>query len=260
MLQNPSNFQVYNASAGSGKTFTLVKEYLKVLLQSEDIFRFQKILAITFTNKAAGEMKERVLQNLEVFSEGEYNDLLEVILKETSLDRTVVKERSKKLLDEILRNYAAFSITTIDSFTHKIIKSFAYDLGLPLNFEVEMDAVSLLNEAVDILISKIGTDEALTKLLIDFSLDKADDDKSWDISRELNEFSKILLNEDDTKHFRKLADKQLADFTSLKAKLSKHQKKIKKRWKEIGEEALRLIENMQLAHNDFYRSMLLIIL
>ncbi|WP_435253776.1 UvrD-helicase domain-containing protein [Tenacibaculum sp. A30] len=256
MLQNPSNFQVYNASAGSGKTFTLVKEYLKVLLQSEDIFRFQKILAITFTNKAAGEMKERVLQNLEVFSEGKYNDLLEVILKETSLDRTVVKERSKKLLDEILRNYAAFSITTIDSFTHKIIKSFAYDLGLPLNFEVEMDAVSLLNEAVDVLISKIGTDEALTKLLIDFSLDKADDDKSWDISRELNEFSKILLNEDDTKHFRKLADKQLADFTNLKTKLSKHQKEIKKRWKEIGEEALKMIESMHLVHNDFYRSML----
>ncbi|CAM1342916.1 DNA helicase UvrD [Tenacibaculum aestuarii] len=256
MLQNPSNFQVYNASAGSGKTFTLVKEYLKVLLQSEDIFRFQKILAITFTNKAAGEMKERVLQNLEVFSEGENNDLLEVILKETSLDRTVVKERSKKILDEILRNYAAFSITTIDSFTHKIIKSFAYDLGLPLNFEVEMDAASLLNEAVDVLISKIGTDEALTKLLIDFSLDKADDDKSWDISRELNEFSKILLNEDDTKHFRKLADKQLADFTNLKAKLSKHQKEIKKRWKEIGEKALKMIESMQLAHNDFYRSML----
>ncbi|TDQ22055.1 UvrD-helicase domain-containing protein [Tenacibaculum caenipelagi] len=255
-MQNLSVFQVYNASAGSGKTFTLVKEYLKVLLQSEDIFRFQKILAITFTNKAAGEMKERVLHNLQVFSEGESNDLLEIILEEISLDRNVVKDRSKKILDEILRNYAAFSITTIDSFTHKIIKSFAYDLGLPLNFEVEMDAVSLLNEAIDVLISKIGTDEALTKLLIDFSLDKADDDKSWDISRELNEFSKILLNEDDTQHFRKLVDKQLGDFTNLKTKLSKHQKEIKKRWKEIGEEALQMIETMQLDHKDFYRSML----
>lgn len=201
-------------------------------------------------------MKERVLYNLQVFSEGGSNDLLEVILGETSLDRQIVKERSKKILDEILRNYAAFSITTIDSFTHKIIKSFAYDLGLPLNFEVEMDAVSLLNESVDILISKIGTDEALTKLLIDFSLDKADDDKSWDISRELNEFSKILLNEDDTKHFRKLANKQLTDFTILKSKLSKHQKLIKKRWKEIGNEALQMIETMQLAHNDFYYSLL----
>nr|BFF35832.1 UvrD-helicase domain-containing protein [Tenacibaculum mesophilum] len=256
MLENPSTFQVYNASAGSGKTFTLVKEYLKVLLQSEDIFRFQKILAITFTNKAAGEMKERVLDNLQAFAEGEANDLLEIILEETLLDRSVVKDRSKKILNEILRNYSAFSITTIDSFTHKIIKSFAYDLGLPLNFEVEMDAVSLLNEAVDVLISKIGSDEALTKLLIDFSLDKADDDKSWDISRELNEFAKILLNEDDTKHFKKLADKQLTDFTNLKTKLSKHQTQIKKRWKEIGEEALQAIQSVQLDHKDFYRSML----
>lgn len=255
-MQQPSIFQVYNASAGSGKTFTLVKEYLKVLLRSEDIFRFQKILAITFTNKAAGEMKERVLDNLQDFADGESNDLLEIILEETSLDRTVVKDRSKKILDEILRNYSAFSITTIDSFTHKIIKSFAYDLGLPLNFEVEMDAVSLLNEAVDVLISKIGSDETLTKLLIDFSLDKADDDKSWDISRELNEFSKILLNEDDTKHFKKLADKQLADFTDLKTKISKHQIHIKNRWKEVGDEALRVIESVKLDHKDFYRSML----
>ncbi|WGH74452.1 UvrD-helicase domain-containing protein [Tenacibaculum tangerinum] len=255
-MQQRTTFQVYNASAGSGKTFTLVKEYLKVLLLSENIFRFQKVLAITFTNKAAGEMKERVLHNLQVFSEGETNDLIEILLQETSLDRTVIKERSKKILDEILRNYAAFSITTIDSFTHKIIKSFAYDLGLPLNFEVEMDAVSLLNEAVDVLISKIGSNEALTKLLIDFSLDKADYDKSWDISRELNEFAKILLNEEDTKHFKKLAEKQLADFTNLKAKLSKHQAQIKKRWKEIGAEGLQAIENVQLNSKDFYRSML----
>lgn len=255
-MHQPSIFQVYNASAGSGKTFTLVKEYLKVLLQSEDIFRFQKILAITFTNKAAGEMKERVLDNLQAFAEGETNDLLEIILEETLLDRTVVKDRSKKILDEILRNYSAFSITTIDSFTHKIIKSFAYDLGLPLNFEVEMDAVSLLNEAVDVLISKIGSDEALTKLLIDFSLDKADDDKSWDISRELNEFAKILLNEDDTKHFKKLADKKLNNFTSLKNKLQKHQKQIVSRFKELGEEGLQAIKGVQLDHKDFYRSML----
>ncbi|CAM1350897.1 UvrD-helicase domain-containing protein [Tenacibaculum insulae] len=254
-MQNQSNFQVYNASAGSGKTFTLVKEYLKVLLTSDDIFSFQKILAITFTNKAAGEMKERVLKNLQEFSEGKENDLFKIISNEITIDKSTVKERSEKILDAILQNYSAFSITTIDSFTHKIIKSFAYDLGLPLNFEVEMDAVSLLNEAVDVLISKIGTDKDLTKLLIDFSLDKADDDKSWDISRELNEFSKILLNEDDTKHFRELADKKLADFTGLKSKLSKHQKELKARFITIGKEGLQIIASEELNHKDFYRSM-----
>ncbi len=254
-MQNSSTFQVYNASAGSGKTFTLVKEYLKVLLNSDDIFSFQKILAITFTNKAAGEMKERVLENLQEFSVGKENDLFQIIINEISIDKATVKERSKKILGAVLQNYSAFSITTIDSFTHKIIKSFAYDLGLSLNFEVEMDAISLLNEAVDVLISKIGTDKDLTKLLIDFSLDKADDDKSWDISRELNEFSRILLNEDDTKHFRKLADKKLEDFTNLKSKLSKHQKEIKVRFIEIGNQGLQIIETAQLSPKDFYRSM-----
>ena len=83
-MQNTSNFQVYNASAGSGKTFTLVKEYLKVVLTTEDRFVFQKILAITFTNKAASEMKERVLDNLQHFSEGKENDLFLKLKEETS--------------------------------------------------------------------------------------------------------------------------------------------------------------------------------
>ena len=252
MLQS-STFQVYNASAGSGKTFTLVKEYLKVLLTSEDIFMFQRILAITFTNKAAGEMKERVLQNLEDFADGNNNDLLQIILQETSIDQNTIQNRSKKVLEVILQNYSAFSITTIDSFTHKIIKNFAYDLGLSLNFEVEMDAVSLLNEAVDILISKIGTDRKLTNLLIDYSLDKTDDDKSWDISRDLNEFAKILLNEDDVKHFRTLANKQLDDFTNLKTKLYNNQKTLQKSFQKVGLDCLDMLAKNDLAPKDFMR-------
>ena len=255
-MQQPSTFQVYNASAGSGKTFTLVKEYLKVLLNTNDIFRFQKVLAITFTNKAAAEMKERVLSNLELFSEGGENDLLQLILQETTIEKAIIQERSKKILAVILQNYSAFSITTIDSFTHKIIKTFAFDLGLSLNFEVEMDAVSLLQEAVDVLISKIGTDPKLTKLLIDFSLEKTDDDKSWDITRELIEFSRILLNEEDTAHFRGLADKSIGDFAALKKKLNKEQTELKSRFTEIGITGLALIEAAGLDHKDFYYSLL----
>ncbi|WP_405563012.1 UvrD-helicase domain-containing protein [Polaribacter sp. Asnod6-C07] len=252
-MQQIATFQVYNASAGSGKTFTLVKEYLKVLLSSEDIFTFQKVLAITFTNKAAGEMKERVLANLEDFSEGVENDLFKIIIDEIAIDKPTIQIRSKKILDVILQNYSAFSITTIDSFTHKIIKSFAYDLGLSLNFEVEMDAVSLLNEAVDVLISKIGTDKKLTKLLIDYSLDKTDDDKSWDISRDLNEFAKVLLNEDDIKHFRGLADKKLEDFKNLKKKLFSHQKEVKVTLSKVGQDCLALLDENDLGQKDFLR-------
>jgi len=246
-----STFQVYNASAGSGKTFTLVKQYLKVLLTSSDLFMFQKVLAITFTNKAAGEMKARVLFYLEEFAEGSESDLFKNILSEANLDATIIQERSKKILDAILKNYAAFSITTIDSFTHKIIKSFAFDLGLSLNFEVEMDAISLLNEAVDVLISKIGTDQKLTNLLIDYSLDKIDDDKSWDISKDLNDFAKVLLNEDDVKHFRRLADKKLDDFFELKNKIQKSNKGIEKEYKVFGNEVLSFIETSGVQLSDF---------
>ncbi|MEJ6674151.1 MAG: UvrD-helicase domain-containing protein [Polaribacter sp.] len=250
MLQS-SSFQVYNASAGSGKTYTLVKQYLKVLLTSDNLFMFQKILAITFTNKAAGEMKERVLSSLEDFSGGNTSDLLKIILEETDLDQTVIQERSKKILQAILQNYAAFSITTIDSFTHKVIKSFAHDLGLSLNFEVEMDAISLLNEAVDVLISKIGSHKKLTKLLIDYSLDKADDDKSWDISKDLNDFARVLLNEDDVKHFRKLADKELDDFFELKKKLQKENIEIEATYKKLGDEVLQFIKTNGVSIIDF---------
>lgn len=255
-MQQPASFQVYNASAGSGKTFTLVKEYLKVLLNSDDIFSFQKILAITFTNKAAGEMKERVLSSLEDFSDGKENDLFTIIVTETEVDKQTIKERSKKILNAILQNYSAFSITTIDSFTHKIIKNFAFDLGLSLNFEVEMDAVSLLNEAVDVLISKIGTDEKLTNLLIAYSLDKTDDDKSWDISRDLSEFARLLLSEEDVKHFRGLADKKLEDFTRLKTSLYKHQKELKDALKNVGQDCLELLKKNDLGYKDFMRGTL----
>jgi len=246
-----STFQVYNASAGSGKTFTLVKQYLKVLLTSSDLFMFQKVLAITFTNKAAAEMKARVLFYLEEFAAGSESDLFKNILSETNLDATIIQQRSKKILEAILKNYAAFSITTIDSFTHKIIKSFAFDLGLSLNFEVEMDAISLLNEAVDVLISKIGTDQKLTDLLIEYSLDKIDDDKSWDISKDLNDFAKVLLNEDDVKHFRKLADKKLDDFFELKNKIQKSNKGIENEYKVFGNAVLSFIETSGVQLSDF---------
>ena len=253
-MQQPSIFQVYNASAGSGKTFTLVKEYLKILLSTENIFAFQKILAITFTNKAAGEMKERVLSSLEAFSEGKETDLLQQILQEIPVDKSIIQVRSQKILDAILQNYSAFSITTIDSFTHKIIKNFAYDLGLSLNFEVEMDTQSLLKEAVDVLISKIGTDKKLTEILIDYSLDKTDDDTSWDITKELNDFAKILLNEDDIKHFKNLKNKTLDDFSSLKSSLFLHQKELQKSFKKTGNDCLDLINENGLDPKDFIRA------
>lgn len=249
-----NNFQVYNASAGSGKTFTLVKEYLKILLGSIDAFRFQYVLAITFTNKAAAEMKTRVLENLHSISEGEKTDLSILLKVELNLDDDVIKQRASRVLNNILQRYGAFNITTIDSFTHRIIRNFSFDLGLDVNFEVEMDANQLLSDAVDLLISQIGTDKDLTKVLIDFALEKANDDKSWDIGMDLKNMAKVLLNEDDTIHLKKLELKSLSDFQALNKNLKKEQKNLNVNAKTISKRALELIDSNGLAKGVYNRN------
>ncbi len=242
-MQQSTSFQVYNASAGSGKTFTLVKEYLKILLSSSNSYKFQQILAVTFTNKASGEMKARVIENLHSFSGGKSNDMLSGICTESNLSEATVFNRSKLILNAILQNYSAFSITTIDSFTHKLIRTFAYDLQLPMNFEVEMDAESLLNEAVDVVISKIGEHKELTDLLVSYSLQKLDDDKAWDISKELKTFAKIILNEDNATHLKNLNNLSVQEFKTLKNKLQIENKQIKEEFLKIGEEGLKIVNN-----------------
>jgi len=158
-MSNPATFQVYAASAGSGKTFTLVKEYLHILLLNPDNFHFQKVLAITFTNKAATEMKDRVLSNLQHFARGHSTDMLQVLIQDTELDAVAIQKKSYQIIEAILRDYSGFNITTIDSFTHRIVRSFAYDFGLSMDFDVELDTNKLLNEAVDAVIAQIGIDQ-----------------------------------------------------------------------------------------------------
>ncbi len=257
-MSDTNTFQIYNASAGSGKTFTLVKEYLKIVLKTNDIFKFQKILAVTFTNKAAAEMKLRVIDNLRSFSSDTFleneNDMFLAISEELNIDKEILRKRASNVLKSILNSYASFSITTIDSFTYKIIKSFAFDLGLSMNFEVEMDAVSLLNEAVDVLISKIGTDKELTKILISFSLEKINEDKSWDIGFDLKEIAKLLLNENDILQVNKLQKRPIKDFIDLKKTIYKQQKNLENQFAEIGEKGLKIIAETDLQFNDFASS------
>jgi len=257
-MNKSTNLQIYNASAGSGKTFTLVSEYLKILLKSDDLYSFQHILAITFTNKAAAEMKLRVLDSLHEFSNeniiNEDNSLFKKIQSELNIDPIIIQKKSKKIIQNILNNYSAFNITTIDSFTYKLIRSFAFDLGISLNFEIEMDAISLLNEVVDILISRIGEDKSLTKTLIDFSISKANEDKSWDISVDLKDIAKLLLNENDIFQVNKIKNKSIDDFTDLQKNINKQIKETKKQFEIIGNNGLELINDLQIEHKSFYYS------
>src|SRR6476620_10726118 len=173
-------FSIYDASAGSGKTYTLVKEYLKIILLSKKPDAYRNILAITFTNKAVHEMKSRVVENLSEFAKENPSDkalqLMQDIQAETGLSFQAITQKAKSIIKNLIHNYAAFDISTIDKFTHKVIRAFAHDLSLPITFEVSLDTEDLLTEAVDAIIAEAGSDPELTKLLIDFTMEKTDDD------------------------------------------------------------------------------------
>ncbi len=254
------NFIIYNASAGSGKTYTLVKEYLKIILLSSSPLAFNTILALTFTNKAVAEMKERVIKTLQEFSDISIltnpNTIFDTLANELGMEPTALHKKSKSILEAIVHNYASFDISTIDKFNHKLIRTFAYDLKLPLNFEVELNTANLLSKAVDKLIDKAGTDDELTKVLVDFAIEKADDDKSWDVSYDFNSIAKLLINENDIPYIETLKGKTLADFKTLKSQLSKSIVLLEIEILRDAQSVLELIEDQGLQFNDFSGSYL----
>ena len=269
-MQRPS-FSIYDASAGSGKTYALVKEYLKIILVAPKNDAYRNILAITFTNKAVHEMKSRIVGSLSEFAKDEPSakaqDLMQDLVngkrnennpeewseEPIGLSIIEIKTKSQQIIKHIIHNYAAFDISTIDKFTHKVIRAFAHDLNLPMTFEVTLDTENLLIEAVDAIIAQAGEDETLTKLLIDFTMEKTDDDKSWDISREILETGRLVLNENNRNEITHFQDKSIAEFVEIKAKLSEACKDLEKQTIVFAEEALTLIDKNGIDTKSFSR-------
>jgi ATP-dependent exoDNAse (exonuclease V) beta subunit len=253
-MQRPS-FSIYDASAGSGKTYALVKEYLKIILVAKKNDAYRNILAITFTNKAVHEMKSRIVGSLSEFAKenpsDKAQDLMQHLAIETQLSIIQIKTKSQQIIKHIIHNYAAFDISTIDKFTHRVIRAFAHDLDLQINFEVTLDTENLLIEAVDAIIAQAGEDETLTKLLIDFTMEKTDDDKSWDISREILETGRLVLNENNRNEINHFQDKTIFEFVEIKNKLAEAYKVLETENAELAESALQLIEKNGIDNKSF---------
>ncbi|MCB0373512.1 MAG: UvrD-helicase domain-containing protein [Muricauda sp.] len=255
-----SNFKIYSASAGSGKTYALAKAYLKLLLTHDSPSKFRQILALTFTNKAVDEMKTRILENLQAFgvhpTPKKQKTLFDDLCRELSLSERQLQQKSQTILKRILHNYSFFEISTIDKFNHKIIKTFARDLHLSQNFEVELDLDLLLDEAVGRLLERAGTDEELTQVLIDFSLEKIDEDKSWDITHDLIEMGKLLFQENHADHVEPLRSKSISDFQDIQKQVGQQIKGLEKKMGEIANSALAEITSKGFEDADFPRQTL----
>ena len=216
VLSHRSAFEIYDASAGSGKTFNLTRNYLARVLADPDPLSFRNILAITFTNKAVAEMKHRIVEGLIRCTSEEVltrpDTMTRYLLADTALTPEEFRSKAKLILNRLLQHYGGFSVETIDGFNHRLIRTFARDLRIPSLFEVELDTKRIIAEGVDRLVSRAGEDEQITRILLDFALQKTEDDKSWDISRDLKKTGEILAQEN---HFPFLRAYLKADLVSM---------------------------------------------
>ncbi len=190
---------IYKSSAGSGKTYTLVLEYLKLVLKQPALYR--SILAITFTNKATEEMKSRIITSLVAISEGRSETLQKTLAAETGLDISLLPAKASQVLDNILHDYSGFGVLTIDSFFSTIVRALARELNLPLRFDIELNIDSVIGEVTKMMLDDIGTNKWLRKWLEEYIFDKLDQEKSWKIEDDIHNLAYELFKESYRKNF-----------------------------------------------------------
>lgn len=235
---------IYNASAGSGKTFSLVREYLTMLFLSPRTDAYRSILAVTFTNKAAWEMKRRILSVLEDLSCGKDAGGMGVyIAQKTGVSSQQIQRKAGEILESIFNDYSAFSVSTIDSFTTRLVRSFSRELNLPVGFNIVVDADDILQQAVDMLLMRAGTDDKLSDMLVDFVMRNVDQGSGWDISSILFSGGKLIQNQAGNEALEKLGEKKVEDYLELGRRLSRYKASVEKEISALGIEACDIIYN-----------------
>lgn len=191
-----SELQVYKASAGSGKTFTLAVEYIKLLIRNP--YAYRSILAVTFTNKATTEMKERILGQLYGIWTGDKDSVpyLNKIKEELNLSDEEIQKAAGKALQLMIHDYSRFRVETIDSFFQSVMRNLARELELGANLNIELDNTTALSEAVDSMIEKLDRNSPVLYWLLDYIEERIRDDKQWKVANEIKDFGRNIFNEE----------------------------------------------------------------
>ena len=220
-MNNAANFKVFQASAGSGKTFTLIKEYLKLCLANEGaVGNFRNILAITFTNASANDMKSKIVTTLQQIIESKDVDPKSMeakLIEELDITDADLKRNAQRLMTQIMHDYSSFCVSTIDAFVQKLSRSFSHDLGLPSQYSVSIDTdevAETITERLGLRITKKG--DYLTDLLIDFSNNQFDSQRSTALENQLADFVAKLMTE---KAYQKDAKNNIKDYSQYKKTL-----------------------------------------
>ena len=211
-MEKSPQLLVYKASAGSGKTFTLSVEYIKHLIADPKAYR--NILAVTFTNKATTEMKERILNQLYgIWIKDRGSDAyLKKIAADLQMEEDAVRTAAGKALHTIIHDYSRFRVETIDSFFQSVMRNLARELELGANMDIELSVGAVLNDAVDAMIEKLDRHSLVLYWLLEYIDERIANDKRWDVSKEIKRFGRNIFDEEyvakGEKLRAKLKDKQ----------------------------------------------------
>ena len=191
-----NELQVYKASAGSGKTFTLAVEYIKHLIRNP--YAYRHILAVTFTNKATTEMKERILGQLHGIQIGDEGSkpYLDKLVDELAMPIDEIRSRAGKALTLLIHDYSRFRVETIDSFFQSVMRNLARELELGANLNIDLDNSNALSEAVDSMIEKLDRNSPVLYWLLDYIEERIQDDKQWKVANEIKDFGKNIFKEE----------------------------------------------------------------
>lgn len=210
--------KVYRASAGSGKTFQLTREYIRLLYLSNHNHAHRNILAVTFTNKATEEMKFRILEELNQLAHTQHSPYRADLMKQLGQTSTEINAKAKELLVQILHNYSAFSISTIDTFFQQIIRAFAREMGVNSNYTLDLKRDEALEQSIDALFAQLTEEDndMLFSWLTRFVEESIEQAGQWNVRNQIVKLGKEIFQEN-YQHKAQEIHKRLHDKTFLKS-------------------------------------------
>lgn len=245
-----NNLIVYKASAGSGKTFNLVLEYVSLLIK--DTRAYRNILAVTFTNKATAEMKQRILSELYSIRIGEDTNFFKALVEiNSSYSEDIIRRNTSEALDNILHDYSYFSIQTIDAFLQRVMRNMAKELGVGSNYNLILDDDEVVEEAIKRLIESTSDDQALMDWYMDIVSKKMEDGKRLNIEKELKDFSRNLSKETFKKFEKEIKSIEKSNLNNFKKEGKEKIEEIRKCLIGYGERFEKIISENGLSVDDF---------
>ena len=243
---------VYKASAGSGKTFTLATEYIRLLVENPTSYR--NILAVTFTNKATEEMKMRILSQLYGIWKGlpESDNYLRVIVEKTGYAPKLIRERAGQGLSNLLHNYNYFRVETIDTFFQSVLRNMARELDLTTNLKIGLNDVQVEELAVDQLIADLSTTDVMLQWILKYIMESISDDKSWNVISQIKRFGRTIFK-DEYKEVSKALEQKMEEkgfFERYTTQLREMKKAAEERMILIGESFFDTLEGEGLSIDD----------